>query len=91
MISLALKIGIQLVPKTIQKHTEEMEAWVAQMCDAAGAKLDEMKQEDESFSRSADYPLVYSHLRDSHLKSGVHSHEEINQEIYSEFCDQMSK
>lgn len=91
MISLALKVGIQLVPKKIQKHTDEMEAWVAQMCDAAGAKLDEMKQDDESFSRSADYPLVYSHLRNSLLKSGVYSNEQANKEIYSEFCDQMSK
>ena len=91
MITLALKFGVQLVPKKIQNHTEEMEAWVAEMCDAAGAKLDEMQQGGESFSRSADYPLVYSHLRDSLLKSSVYSKEQVNQEIYSEFCDQMSK
>ena len=91
MITLALKLGLQIIPKNIQKHTDEMEAWVAEMCDAAGAKLNEMQPGNESSRRSADYPLVYSHLRDSLLKSGVSSKEEINHEIYSEFCDQMSK
>lgn len=91
MITLALKLGLQIVPKRIQKHTDEMEAWVAEICDAAGAKLDDMRQSGESFSSSADYPLVYSHLRDSLLKPGVYSEAQVNQGIYSEFCDQMSK
>lgn len=86
-----LEICVQLVPKKVQMHTDAMEAWVVEICDAAGAKLDNMGPGDESFDRSVDYPLVYSQLHDSLLKPGVYSKEQVNQEIYSEFCGQMSK
>ena len=91
LVALGQKFGVQLLPKHIQEHTEQVEALVSEMCDAAGTKLDAMGSGDDLPNRPADYPLVYSQLHHNLRKGSTTDNDDNRVEVYSELCDHISK
>ncbi|KAL8917556.1 MAG: hypothetical protein Q9172_005796 [Xanthocarpia lactea] len=89
LTAMAQKVGIQLVPKHVQKNTEEMEAWVMEMCDKAGTAHDNIGKGGVCKSSENDYPLVYSQLRRKLGEQDVGGDKRADARIYSELCDHM--
>lgn len=93
------KLGVRLVPKLLDQSTEAVEAWCADLCDAAGAWLDSAAADGGRRISPAEFPVAYNQLRESLRKlrsktatdgtdATILAHEHL--EICSEMCDHIS-
>jgi cytochrome P450 len=87
LMNITKKLGVPLVPKSVDDANEEIEAWALMMCDSANSYLEGVP------SPGAD-PVVYKQLKTSMEKSRekvpeLSTPDRMRREIASEMLDQL--